>query len=345
MSVEALWFSDTLWAQGARALLAPASWLFGAASGARTALYNRGTLRVVPSPIPVISVGNVSVGGTGKTPFASWLAHELQCYGAHPAIVMRGYGDDEPRVHQILSPGVPVYTGADRVSSIAQARAHGSDVVVLDDGFQHRRAGRAADIVLVSADAWPASNTLRLLPAGPFREPLHALRRARLAIVTSKTASPDTIAHVVRAIHAAAPLLPIACVHFAFGELVEAIPSDGVTPRRLPLSVLSGASVFAIAAIGEPRPFFAQLRAQGATVVERSFRDHHPFSRSEIRTLAAESDGHKYTISTLKDAVKLASEWPAKDRTLWYVSQAVEVNDGQSFIDTLLADILSQRRP
>lgn len=344
MSAESVWFSNTLWARGLRTVLAPAAWLFRGVVRARNAMYDRGLARVTPSAVPVVSVGNLSVGGTGKTPFAAWLVAQLVARGARPAIVMRGYGDDEPLVHRLLSPNVPVYTGPDRVASIARASQEGCDVVVLDDGFQHRHAARSADIVLVSADAWPLSGVPRVLPAGPFREPLRGLRRASLAIVTSKAASPEAVDRVRQAIHRVTPSLPTATVLFALRELVEARALDAAAPARLPVTALSGASVLAIAGIGEPEPFFQQLRALGATVTARPFPDHHPFSDDEIAALATAAGNHKYVISTLKDAVKLGPRWPAKAPPLWYVSQAVEVNDGQSFIETLILDILSQRR-
>src|SRR5690348_7442624 len=130
--------------------------------------------------LPTLSVGNVTVGGTGKTPVAAWIAAELIDRGARPAIVLRGYGDDEPLVHARLNPDVPVIVAPDRLEGIARAAASGADVAVLDDAFQHRRAQRTADIVLVSAERW--TRTPRLLPAGPWRESLRALRRTSMIL-------------------------------------------------------------------------------------------------------------------------------------------------------------------
>jgi tetraacyldisaccharide 4'-kinase len=321
--------------------LTPLSWIFGGVSAARNRAYDRGTFATHASRIPVVSVGNLSVGGTGKTPVASWLARELCARGAHPAIVMRGYGEDEPLVHQLLTPDVPVYAAPDRVTLIEQAAFYGATVAILDDGFQHRRAGRSADIVLLSADQWPEAGTPALLPAGPFREPLGALRRAALIVVTAKAASADAIARVRAAAAEAAPDVPVAVVTLALGDLVDAVPPAGVAPRRLPLTTLAGQPVQAIAGIGAPSAFFAQLREVGAVVDERPFPDHHHFAEREVAELASRARKCAYTVTTLKDAVRLAPQWPAKGRSLWYVSQAVTVNDGMPFIEALISDILS----
>jgi len=179
--VERLWYGDDPAARAARAALWPAERLFGAAVGLRDLLYDAGWLRTEPTAIPAISVGNLSVGGTGKTPVAAWIARGLADRGAQPAVVLSGYADDEPRVHRLLNPDVPVFAGADRVRAIADAAAAGARMAVLDDAFQHRRACRVADIVLVNADRF--SGRARVLPAGPFRERLDALHRATLVVV------------------------------------------------------------------------------------------------------------------------------------------------------------------
>src|SRR5262245_13262679 len=184
-----MWQSEAPWATVTRALLAPASVLYGGVTGIRNSLYDRGTFASVTSSIPVVSIGNLAVGGAGKTPLSAWVASELASRGAHPAIVMRGYGDDEPRVHALLNPDVPVVVNADRVAAVQVAAARGADVAVLDDAFQHRRIARIEDIVLVSADGWTGS--VRLLPSGPWRESPRALKRASFVIVTRKAASSD----------------------------------------------------------------------------------------------------------------------------------------------------------
>jgi tetraacyldisaccharide 4'-kinase len=342
MTVEDIWYSDTVWARGLRTLLWPFSQLFALVARIRNWAYDCGWLRTIPSPVPTISVGNLTVGGTGKTPLSAYFVQRLRAFGAHPAIVMRGYGDDESHVHQILTPDVPVYTSANRSVGIAAAVQDGLDAIVLDDAFQHRRAGRHADIVLVSADRWTAVG--RCLPAGPFREPLAGLQRASLAIVTSKAASPDRVLQVMAALRHVAPDLPTASVRLRLDALVANSGSAGSgSGQQLPLDTLRGESVLAIAGIGDPASFFSQLEQLGASVEEQRFPDHHQYTAAEARELADLGKYHKHVVVTLKDLVKLASLWPPKGPPLWYVSQAVDVCEGQAFIDAIILNILSHR--
>ncbi|MGI9091261.1 MAG: tetraacyldisaccharide 4'-kinase, partial [Gemmatimonadaceae bacterium] len=176
MRVEDVWYGDGARARLARTVLMPASWLYHGVTAIRNTLYNIGLARTHSSPIPVISVGNLTVGGTGKTPFTAHLVHLLSEMGRRPAIVMRGYGGDEKLLHERLNPGIRVYVSPDRAAGVALAAAKGADVVVLDDAFQHRRAARCLDVVLVSAEQW--RDDLKILPAGPLRESFTGLRRA-----------------------------------------------------------------------------------------------------------------------------------------------------------------------
>jgi tetraacyldisaccharide 4'-kinase len=332
--IEALWTGRGKRARAARALLAPAEALYGAVIATRGKLYDWGIFRATEFSVPVLSVGNLSVGGTGKTPVAAWLAHRFSERGAAPAIVLRGYGGDETIVHERLNEGIPVIAAADRVRGIREAIAQGVDVVVLDDAFQHRRARRDADILLVSADAWRGKP--RLLPAGPWREPLRAARRASLVIITRKTADRSVVEDVKRALGNAAPRVPIAIAYLAPGDL-----KSTATGQTLPLQALHGADLTAIAAIAQPESFFKQLTELGAVVRPFSFPDHHAFTAADARNLAAEADNSDFVVCTLKDAVKLESLWPAEAGSLWYVSQRLRIEDGQEHVDRLLDNLLS----
>lgn len=332
--IEALWTGRGKRARAARAMLAPAEALYGAVIATRGKLYDWGIFRATEFSVPVLSVGNLSVGGTGKTPVAAWLAHRFSERGAAPAIVLRGYGGDETIVHERLNEGIPVIAAADRVRGIREAIAQGVDVVVLDDAFQHRRARRDADILLVSADAWRGKP--RLLPAGPWREPLRAARRATLVIITRKTADRSVVEDVKRALGNAAPRVPIAIAHLAPGDL-----KSTATGQTLPLQALHGADLTAIAAIAQPESFFKQLTELGAVVRPFSFPDHHAFTAADARNLAAEADNSDFVVCTLKDAVKLESLWPAEAGSLWYVSQRLRIEDGQEHVDRLLDNLLS----
>jgi tetraacyldisaccharide 4'-kinase len=295
--------------------------------------YDWGVFPAEDFSVPVLSIGNLSVGGTGKTPVAAWFAQQITSRGERPAIVLRGYGGDETIVHRRLNPTVPVIEEPDRVRGIREAIAQGVDVVVLDDAFQHRRATRDADVVLINADTW--SGRTRLLPAGPWREPLRSARRASLAIITRKTADRKTVDDVRRALGNAAPRVPVATVHLAPGEL-----KSTATGQAMPLHALRGADLTVIAAIAHPDSFFRQLTELGAVVRPHTFPDHHAFTRQEARDLAARASASDFVVCTLKDAVKLESLWPAEAGSLWYVSQRLRIEEGQEHIDRLLDDLL-----
>jgi tetraacyldisaccharide 4'-kinase len=311
------------------AALTPLSWLYGAVVRVRNAAFDLGVLPHHAGAIPAVSVGNLSVGGTGKTPVSAWIASRLRSRGAHPAIVLRGYGDDEPRVHALLNPDVAVVVSPDRAAGVARAAAAGADVVVLDDAFQHRRAARQVDLVLVSADAW--HEPLRVLPAGPWRETLRSLSRASAVIVTRKAASLDHACAVVRRLRAQGATVPMAVIHLAPDALRRIDDAD-----RRPLDDLRGRRVLAIAAIGDPAAFAAQLASMGADVTLRAFADHHAFTPAETTALATEAAGADLAVCTLKDAVKLAADWPASRLPLWYVSQRVVPESGADELHRLL---------
>jgi tetraacyldisaccharide 4'-kinase len=316
-------------------LLAPAEAIYRVVVTARGVLYDRKVFRAEDFSIPIISVGNLTVGGTGKTPVAAWIASRLSAKGVIPGIVLRGYGADEIIVHQRLNEGAPVIASADRVRGIREAIAQGVDAVVLDDAFQHRRASRDADVVLVNADAW--SGSPRLLPAGPWREPLRAAKRGTLVIITRKTADRSKVEDVRRALANAAPHVPVATAHLAPGDL-----RSTTTGQTLPLHVLQGADLTAIAAIADPNSFFRQLTELGAVVRPHSFADHHAFTRREASDLARHASSSDFVVCTLKDAVKLESLWPAEAGSLWYVSQRLRIEDGQEHIDRLLDNVVAQ---
>lgn len=337
MRIEELWRSDSAGARVARTLLLPAERAMAGVVAVRNTLYDRGSIESHATAIPAVSIGNLTVGGTGKTPVSAWIARQLAERGAEPAVVLRGYGDDEPLVHAVLNPAIPVVVSPDRAKGVAEAAARGADIAVLDDAFQHRRVARDADIVLVAADGWSVHR--RLLPSGPWREPLEALRRADLAVITSKAASETGIVAARIAITRAAADTPIAGVTLELGDLFR----FGDPGARLPLGGLAGASVLAIAAVGNPDAFFAQLRRAGASVAARGFPDHHRFTREEVERLAALAPAGGMAVCTLKDAVKVAPLWPAEAPALWYVSQPVRVGWGAEHFERLLYALLARR--
>jgi tetraacyldisaccharide 4'-kinase len=263
-----------------------AAFAYGMGVRARNSLWDANIRKPTSVGIPVISVGNVSVGGTGKTPFVRWCVEALQASGHHPVIALRGYGardgvSDEAEEFRAMLPGVPVAVGADRVASIARARAADPrvDCAVLDDAFQHRQIARDLDIVLVDAGR-PAINGA-LLPAGWLREPACALRRASMVIVTRATCIDPILAAQIERLHGAPPA---AWTRHAWTR-VERFGAGG---RDMPLAALDGAHLVVATALARPEAFVADVAAHGGRIAgDFRFRDHHAFSIQDVETIAA----------------------------------------------------------
>ena len=278
------------------ALLTPPALAYRAAVAWRNHRYDRPGAAVHPG-IPVISVGNLTVGGTGKTPFTAWIAARLLEEGCRPAVVSRGYGGksgrgpcivsrgsgpmvsaavagDEPLLLARLLPGVMVVVGSDRVAGARAAREAGADVLVLDDGFQHRRLARDLDLVLL--DSHDPFGAYRLLPSGPLREPVTSLKRAHAVILTrSRPGEPfPFLERVIRRHAGDVPLLRAG--HRATG-FVDAAGSVQPAPAR----------AVAFSGIGSPDAFLQDLVREGVEVVEeRRFPDHHRYRAGELAEIA-----------------------------------------------------------
>ena len=286
-----------------RAALVPPAMLFQAGTAIRRRLYAAGIRSRYRPPVPTVCVGNLSVGGTGKTPVAQWVARFAIQRGIRPAVLLRGHGADEVILHRTALPEASVVADANRPRGARRAVAAGAEALILDDGFQRLDILRDLDIVLVSADQadavdWP-------LPAGPWREPWTALRRADCVIVTRKAASEGDVAHTVGRVVAERPDGPVAVARLSLGRLERLR-----TRRTIPATALAGRRVLAIAGIGDPRAFARQLEALGATVDLAARPDHHAYPYADIRRLRRAAEAVDYVAVTAKDAVKLASRWP-----------------------------------
>ena len=319
-----------------RMLLSPLSWAFGAGVRVRNTLFDRGVFRSRAAEIPVVSVGNLSVGGTGKTPLAAYLATRLKALGASPALVMRGVGGDESRAYAVLAPGVPVVVDADRVRGVRAAKDRGADVAVLDDAFQHRRIRRDVDVVVLSADRRHVRP--KLLPAGPQREPLRSLRRASLAVIVRKAADRESVTRVRDIVAPLFPNLAIAEVSLAPAGLV-----NWRSGEERALDAMREQRVLAIAGIGDPDAFFKQLTPCVRELKQVPYRDHYAFSGEDAQYVADCAAGFDTVVCTLKDAVKLGPIWPRQAPDLWYVSQRLEVEKGEAEIERILARLLDLR--
>jgi tetraacyldisaccharide 4'-kinase len=266
---------------------------FRAASGLLHGLYDRGVLPLQRAPVPVISVGNLTVGGSGKTPLSAWLVRGLLERGQRPALVARGYGEDEMVLHRRWNPESLVLAEEDRAYGAWKAARKGATVVVLDDGFQHRRLGRELDLVLVALST-PAE--VRLLPRGPFREPLSALGRAGLVIITQKGLQASTDALEARL----GPYLNEPPVKVAF------VPDRWTTLDGDPSRVPDG-EYLALCGIGDPDGFAAVLREETGRSGELvAYPDHHAYGWADLQEIQYRI-GDRTLVTTEKDAVKLAS--------------------------------------
>lgn len=304
MSAHRLWWSRHPLARLARGLLVPPALLHRGVMVARAAAYRRGWLATRRLPLPAVAVGNLVVGGVGKTPFAAWVAGFYAQRGVTPGILLRGYGGDEHRVHERLVPGAIVVPDPDRVKGAERARAAGAQVLVLDDAYQRLDVARDVNVALLStehADAvpWP-------LPAGPWREGWDALVRADLIVVTRRRAAPDEARRLAARVAARWPGTPVAAVHLAV-EGLEGMRSG--RPSRL--AELKGTRVVVAAGIADPASFAEQVRAAGAIVQLVAYQDHHAYPPADLAHLAQAARGADYLVVTEKDAVKLRDRWPA----------------------------------
>lgn len=314
-------------------VLAPAELLYRGVTSLRNAGYERGWMRSEAVSIPVISVGNVAVGGAGKTPVSAHVAARLAAWGRRPAIALRGYGEDEILVHRELNPGVPVFAAARRVEAARRAADAGCDAVVLDDGFQHRALRRDLDVVLVSSEGW--TDRRRVVPRGPWRETAAALRRAGIVLVTRKSDSVERAEAVVGEVRRIAPGIPVARCDLTPTRLV-ALQGAG----EIALDALAGRDVLAVSALADPGPFVSHLRAHAGDVEEAAWPDHHAFTAEEAASLARRAAG-RAMVMTRKDAVKLRPLL-GDDTEAYVLEQRVEPADGGA-LDAALRRALEGR--
>jgi tetraacyldisaccharide 4'-kinase len=295
---------------GAVELLRVPAALFGAAARLRGALYDRGLLPVFELDVPVVCVGNLTAGGTGKTPMVAWVVERLLERGRRVGLLSRGYGarvdgsSDEASELARRLPDVPHVEERDRVAGGQRLVDLGVDAIVMDDGFQHRRLARDLDLVLVDATRpWglprPAGGGAPVrahLPRGLLREGLPALARAAAVVVTrSDQVPPEELARLRAELEAAVPGVALA-------EAVHAPSCWRVGGEERDPDELAGRAVDLVSGVGNPDAFEHTVRALGAVVHEhRRFPDHHPYTADDLAGLG--EDG-RAIVTTAKDAVK-----------------------------------------
>jgi len=330
--VERMWYgpSGPIW-------LAPLSSLYGAIMALRSLLYRLGMRHRVKVGVPVVVVGNLTVGGTGKTPLVAWLSNKLTAVGLRVAIVSRGYGGrargvtrvtvhsraaevgDEPLMLARRAQAT-VFVGRDRVAAAKQAVADGADIVICDDGLQHLALVRDCEMVVIDGQRGFGNGCL--LPRGPLRELPRRLRRVNAVVVNGPVTAPNF--HLPRLVKR---------THFAMNMRPgDARPVSGGASLRS-LASFRGSGVHAVAAIGNPQRFFDTLREAGLTLFEHPMPDHHSFKPGDLNF-----GDNLPILMTEKDAVKCAA---FADERCWYVPVTAEFveQEAEELIDLVLARV------
>ncbi len=302
----------------ARLILSPLSLVYGAGVRLRLSLYSAGILKTRKLPCAVISVGNITAGGTGKTPMTMHIAGLLKKRGVRVAILSRGYkrksrgvcvvsdgkdilldplqAGDEPYLMALRLPDVPVVVGEDRVKAGEYLiKRFSPECIVLDDGFQHVRLSRDLNILLVDSKTGLGGD--RLLPGGILREPSGGIARADLLLVKDtglKTSEEQRLKGFN---------LPLLRFHYSVTGAFQLMRK-----RRLAPAELKGKKVLALAGVANPQSFLETLEELGVSITEKLlYRDHHPYSKADIDKIKAASAGAELIITTEKDGVKLES--------------------------------------
>ncbi len=304
--------------------------IYGKITGLRNILYEKGVLEVFDTRVRVISVGNITAGGTGKTPLVAYIAGVLAERGEKVCVLTRGYGRIDPKKRVVVTDGERILSDAehsgdepfelankllgraiiiadaDRVAAAKWAlRKSGVTVFLLDDGFQHRKIKRDLDIVCI--DATDILKDAKLLPAGRLREPLSQLQRADTVVITRSNLV-GNISNLKSEISELNAKIP---VFSAANRISSIVPlSEFSSNTRQPQTTVAVKKAFAFCGLGNPGNFFEQLRQENVSVFgSKEFRDHHHYSQSdvlEIEELARECAAD-ILLTTAKDGVKLAS--------------------------------------
>jgi len=337
---------DRGFSAGAGGLLSAVAGSYRGLLASREWLYARGVLASRALDCPVVSVGNLTVGGTGKTPAVELAVRTLRELGHRPGVLSRGYGrrsqgvqvvadatsirldaedgGDEPYLLARRLPGVPIVVGSNRFEAGTVARERfGITALVLDDGFQHRTLSKDLEIVMARAvNPWGNG---RLLPGGPLREPLAGLARAHVVVATGARRAEDA-AEVRASVERLAPGVPVlTAVH----EPTECFEASAM--RFVPLSALGKTRLVAFAGIGAPDGFSRTLRDTAVDVTAfEPFADHHWYTREDLARLErrAADTGAEGVITTEKDWVRLRTLPPLK-RPMYVLSVRLRLTSGE----------------
>ncbi len=302
---ESSWYRSSLSVMAV--LLLPMSWLFHAVTAVRRWCYRHGLFKSFGFPVPVMVVGNITVGGTGKTPCVIELARHFAAQGFHPGVVSRGYGGQGGSVPQIVTADTPILSAgdeavllarrchcpvvicADRVAAVTALLKHdpSCDLVISDDGLQHYRLHRDIEIAVVDGERYFGNKCL--MPAGPLREPLSRLHDVDFIVVNGGAMSNAyTVTYEPQ-------------VWVSLADQAKQLPTNALPAQR----------VHAVAGIGHPAQFFNMLRVHGYNVIEHAFPDHHRFVAADL-----DFGDSLPVLMTAKDAVKCEA---FADQRMWYL--------------------------
>jgi tetraacyldisaccharide 4'-kinase len=330
-----------------RGLLTVVSWPYGWVIRFRNWQFDRGWKKNSRCGLPVISIGNLTTGGTGKTPLVIWFAEQLRAQRVRVAILSRGYGavgegeNDEALELAERLPDVPNLIDPSRLKSARIALEElQMQVCILDDGFQHRYLARDLDIVLI--DATLPFGFGAMLPRGLLREPVSSLRRAHLVVITRANAVEDeALSKIEQGVRKSNPEVPIA------HSVVEPRSWRRADGERKPIDALSLDKVFMICAIGNPSGFRASLNHLGASVVgEAIFPDHHLFDSNDLAKIEthAKAAGAQAIVCTVKDLVKIKRN-RLGDCPVWALEISNRFVTGEDTVINLLQRIVATIPP
>jgi tetraacyldisaccharide 4'-kinase len=312
MDINRHWYRSSY--TGLTLVLLPLSWIFSQIVALRRRLYRCGLLKTHEFATPVIVVGNITVGGTGKTPFVIWLAHFLKEQGFKPGVVSRGYGGTKNQTPRFVTPAslasevgdeaillwrrtsCPVVIGANRVEAVKALLANSDcNIVISDDGLQHYRLGRQLEIAIV--DGLRRFGNQCALPAGPLREPISRLAEVDFVVTQQQT-------------------LPGEYQMSLHGDTLVSVTMGNI---KKPIVDFNQKNVHGVAAIGDPKRFFDKLRSLGMNVIEHRFPDHYLYQKTDI-------DFHDDlpVVMTEKDSVKCEK---LADERHWYMPVKVKMED------------------
>jgi tetraacyldisaccharide 4'-kinase len=316
----------------------------------RNRQYDSGLAKVHRVPAPVISVGNLTLGGTGKTPLVEWIARRLSQQGVRVGIVSRGYGaaprgyptaqNDEALELQQRLPGVPHVQNPDRVQGAREAIGPlGCEALVLDDAFQHRRIGRDLDVCVL--DALEPFGYGHVFPRGTLREPLSGLRRADVVVLSRADLVPPARREAIR--RTVARYAP----HAGWAEVIHAPQGlSSAHGQRATLASLAEIPVAAFCGVGNPAGFQGTLANLGYRIIAmREFADHYRYTKADIESLIAWANGLEIAavVCTSKDLVKLDVD-RLGNRPLWAVTIAVNFLAGREFLERKTSELVSRRQ-